>query len=78
MGTKTREDKPTPILLESGDILVMSGSCRRNFHGVPRILENSCPDYLLTNDPSFEAYSNYIKSARINVNVRQVFHSTEE
>ncbi|KAI1315981.1 hypothetical protein EDD11_010563 [Mortierella claussenii] len=46
LGGSTREQVPTPILLQSGDILVMTGPCRSAFHGVPRIIEDTLPSYL--------------------------------
>jgi alkylated DNA repair protein alkB homolog 1 len=34
IGGLTREERATPIILRSGDVLVMSGPrCRRAFHG---------------------------------------------
>ncbi|KAF9985145.1 hypothetical protein BGZ75_003320 [Mortierella antarctica] len=33
LGASTRETPPTPVLLQSGDILVMTGPCRSAFHG---------------------------------------------
>jgi hypothetical protein len=39
IGTETRSTVPLPILLRSGDMVIMSGPCRRVFHGVPRIFE---------------------------------------
>lgn len=34
IGGLTRDDPPTPILLRSGDVVVMSGPvCRRAYHG---------------------------------------------
>ncbi|KAJ3298344.1 hypothetical protein HK104_010809 [Borealophlyctis nickersoniae] len=80
IGTTSRDDAPTGIILRSGDVLVMSGPARKAFHGVPRILENSLPDYLAKDpegDPSrdsdWDLFSDYLSTARINVNVRQVF-----
>lgn len=75
MGTLDREDEPAPILLESGDIVILSGTSRRAFHGVPRILERTCPDYLTQSEssPAFKPYAEFIQSARININIRQVF-----
>ncbi|KAI9338590.1 hypothetical protein DFJ73DRAFT_614606, partial [Zopfochytrium polystomum] len=90
MGLQTREEAaPTPIILRSGDIVVMSGPCRRNFHGVPRILADTLPAYLRARSPlgddtkndddygapdaEWEIYGEYLETSRINVNVRQVF-----
>lgn len=41
LGGPTREQSPTPILLQSGDILVMTGPCRSAFHGNPQFLQNN-------------------------------------
>ncbi|KAG6334374.1 hypothetical protein ID866_4713 [Astraeus odoratus] len=47
IGGLTRDVEPTPILLRSGDVVIMSGpACRRAYHGVPRILENTLPQHL--------------------------------
>ena len=33
IGGPTRDTEPIPILLRSGDLLIMSGPCRRAYHG---------------------------------------------
>ena len=38
IGGKTKQVKPVPILLQSGDVVIMSGESRLAYHGVPRIL----------------------------------------
>ncbi|KIY50920.1 hypothetical protein FISHEDRAFT_38493 [Fistulina hepatica ATCC 64428] len=77
IGGTTRETPPTPILLRSGDIVVMAGpACRRAYHGVPRILDDSLPPSLAPcedSDPDWTPYGEYMSAARININVRQVF-----
>ncbi|KAI0031696.1 hypothetical protein K488DRAFT_51500 [Vararia minispora EC-137] len=76
IGGLTRDVPPVPILLRSGDVVIMSGpACRRAYHGVPRILENTLPSHLhvTSSDEDWTPYAEYLKSARINVNVRQVF-----
>ncbi|OCH83880.1 hypothetical protein OBBRIDRAFT_474804 [Obba rivulosa] len=76
IGGLTRDVAPTPILLRSGDVVVMSGpACRRAYHGIPRILEGTLPPHLHTSmsGDSWEVYEEYLRRARINVNVRQVF-----
>lgn len=40
IGGKSKEDTPLPILLESGDILVMSDESRFNYHAVPRVFKS--------------------------------------
>lgn len=88
LGGTTRETPPTAVMLRSGDALIMSGGCRRAFHGVPRIVEGSLPAYLQDSakwsdgdvDKSNDAvcqdwrlFANYLATTRININVRQVF-----
>lgn len=80
VGGLTRDVVPVPILLRSGDIIVMSGpTCRRAFHGVPRILEGTLPTYLdegtTVTGGTWAPYAQYMRNARININVRQVFPS---
>ncbi|PLW36840.1 hypothetical protein PCASD_15286 [Puccinia coronata f. sp. avenae] len=71
----SREEEPLAIKLESGDGLIMSGDSRRYFHGVPRIIEHSLPDWLQeTGHPPLPPWSEWFrKGGRINLNVRQVF-----
>lgn len=38
IGGKSKQIKPTPILLRSGDVVIMSSEARLSYHGVPRIL----------------------------------------
>ena len=78
VGGLTRDVAPIPILLRSGDIIVMSGPvCRRAYHGVPRILEGTLPVYLgegtNIDDELWTPYARYMDTTRININVRQVF-----
>ncbi|KIY69975.1 hypothetical protein CYLTODRAFT_442295 [Cylindrobasidium torrendii FP15055 ss-10] len=75
IGGQTRDTEPVPILLRSGDVVIMSGpACRRAYHGVPRILEGTLPPHLHDEcDENWAPYLEYLKTARINVNVRQVF-----
>lgn len=43
------------------------------FPGVPRILENTLPEHLQSETSEWQPYADYMKSTRININVRQVF-----
>lgn len=43
LGGKHRGILPTPIFLNSGDIIIQEGETRCCFHSVPRIIENSSP-----------------------------------
>ncbi len=78
IGGLTRDTEPLPILLRSGDVLIMSGpACRRAYHGVPRIFEGTLPTYLNEVDQEdqeeWEPYREFMRTTRININVRQVF-----
>ncbi|KDQ14571.1 hypothetical protein BOTBODRAFT_32704 [Botryobasidium botryosum FD-172 SS1] len=78
IGGLTRDVEPVPILLRSGDVVVMSGpGCRRAYHGVPRILEDTLPKHLAASsedgDYDWGPFGEYMRTARINVNARQVF-----
>ncbi|EXX51942.1 uncharacterized protein OCT59_023028 [Rhizophagus irregularis] len=76
IGGPTKDIAPIALYLRSGDISIMCGPCRTNFHGVPRILEGTLPKYLEPNyddDPEWKIYGDFMSSSRINVNVRQVF-----
>lgn len=42
IGGRTRQTPPTPILVRSGDAVIMSGESRYCFHGIPLILP---PDF---------------------------------
>ena len=75
IGGQTRDSEPTPILLRSGDAVIMSGPvARRAYHGVPRILEETLPPHLQASpEDGWEPFKSYLETTRINVNVRQVF-----
>ncbi|KAH7922835.1 hypothetical protein BV22DRAFT_1113694 [Leucogyrophana mollusca] len=78
MGGLTRDTEPIPILLRSGDVVIMSGpGCRRAYHGVPRVLENTLPPHFDSTDGELEGdwepFKAYMQTTRININVRQVF-----
>jgi DNA alkylation damage repair protein AlkB len=64
------------VHLRSGDALLMSKESRFAWHGVPKILPNSCPTYLASwpaEDNQYEEWRNWMKNKRINLNVRQMF-----
>ncbi|GAA5815660.1 hypothetical protein MFLAVUS_009173 [Mucor flavus] len=66
------------VSLRSGDIIVMTGPCRKAFHGVPLILENTLPDYLsnkneYSDSPDWKLFGDYMSTSRINLNIRQVY-----
>jgi len=44
IGGVSRRDPTSPLLLHSGDVLVMGGPSRLRFHGVTRILPGTAPE----------------------------------
>jgi alkylated DNA repair protein alkB homolog 1 len=77
LGGVSREDAVLPFHLRSGDLFIMSESCRRNYHGVPKIYSGALSSPLThPGDRDSEAglVAELMKDARLNLNVRQVFH----
>lgn len=69
------------IRLRSGDAVLMSGKSRYAWHGVPKVIEGTCPAWM-ENWPSradkhdggrFEQWRGWMKGKRVNLNVRQMF-----
>lgn len=83
IGGQKKDVAPTPILLRSGDAVMMTGESRLCYHGVGGILSASAEEYL-TGDKPFVTFtgegmdaadryvSEYLQLHRINMNVRQV------
>ena len=46
IGGLSRRDPTSPIMLRSGDVLIMGGPSRLRFHGVTRILPGTAPEEL--------------------------------
>jgi len=67
--------------LRSGDAVLMSGQSRYAWHGVPKVLEGTCPEWMAdwpcsgTDDEKaqFERWKGWMRGKRINLNVRQMF-----
>ncbi|EFE40988.1 hypothetical protein TRV_04279 [Trichophyton verrucosum HKI 0517] len=68
------------IRLRSGDAVYMDGASRVSWHGVPRILPDTCPSWLQDwpGDASkkgggrFQQWSGWMAAKRVNLNVRQM------
>ncbi|XP_051116373.1 alpha-ketoglutarate-dependent dioxygenase alkB [Andrographis paniculata] len=78
LGGKSREDPPIAMFLRSGDAVLMAGEARECFHGVPRIFTDQEHAEISHLEPHFAgeddlSYLNYLKTSRININIRQVF-----
>ncbi|XP_039249443.2 nucleic acid dioxygenase ALKBH1-like [Styela clava] len=67
IGGEEKDIKPIPLLLRSGDVLIMSGKARTAYHAVPRIMPSTRLKF--END---DFLSFYLQNARININIRQV------
>ncbi|TVY33556.1 Alpha-ketoglutarate-dependent dioxygenase [Lachnellula subtilissima] len=62
------------LLLRSGDVVYMDGESRYAWHGVPKIMQGTCPKYLQSwPGKDFPAYEGWMGNRRINLNVRQMF-----
>ncbi|KAF3623481.1 Alpha-ketoglutarate-dependent dioxygenase alkB [Capsicum chinense] len=78
IGGKSREIPPLAMFVRSGDVILMAGQARECFHGVPRIFtdrehaEISSLE-LKFSDEEHSAFLEYIRTSRININIRQVF-----
>ena len=76
------------LRLRSGDGVYMSGPARFAWHGVPKIIPDTCPDWMKEwpAQPSsadggvdeFEAWRGWMGGKRINLNVRQMFDNKME
>ncbi|KAG1395684.1 hypothetical protein G6F60_010092 [Rhizopus arrhizus] len=58
-------------------------SLRKAFHGVPRIIEGSLPNYLsneneYNDSPNWKLFGEFMSTSRINLNIRQVYPPGEE
>ncbi|KAL9256997.1 Alpha-ketoglutarate-dependent dioxygenase alkB-like protein [Drosera capensis] len=79
LGGRSREDEHIAMFLRSGDIVLMAGEARECFHGVPRIFTDKLHSEIapieehLLNDEEDSCFLEYIRTSRININIRQVF-----
>lgn len=78
LGGKSRQDPPVAMFLRSGDIVLMAGEARECFHGVPRIFTDEEKAEINPLELQFSQQNDlclleYIRTSRININVRQVF-----
>uniref|UniRef100_A0A8R1E0F7 Fe2OG dioxygenase domain-containing protein n=1 Tax=Caenorhabditis japonica TaxID=281687 RepID=A0A8R1E0F7_CAEJA len=67
-GGKTLSEKPIPIWLRNGDILVMHGEQRLVYHAVPCIGAGEGETFESTNKP----LEQYLNTSRVNITIRQV------
>jgi len=77
LGGGEPEDAKQYLLLRirSGDAIYMTKDSRFAWHGVPKVLEGTCPDYLAdwpAQDGQYEEWRGWMRNKRINLNVRQM------
>ncbi len=85
IGGQTKLIEPKAILLSSGDAIIMSGTSRLCYHGVPCIIPSHVDQFLTSRndaltqcllscdfDPEYENIMKYLSENRINLNARQV------
>lgn len=73
------------IRLRSGDAVLMSGESRYAWHGVPKVVEGTCPTWMESwpaseegeagegDENLYEEWKGWMKGKRVNLNVRQMF-----
>uniref|UniRef100_T1IYE7 Fe2OG dioxygenase domain-containing protein n=1 Tax=Strigamia maritima TaxID=126957 RepID=T1IYE7_STRMM len=76
LGGQTKSEEPSAMMLNSGDVVVMSGQSRLSYHAVPKILSSEATPWLeLENHeqerPEWIHVKKVICQSRINLNVRQ-------
>ncbi|KAI1097546.1 hypothetical protein F4804DRAFT_327338 [Jackrogersella minutella] len=73
---KESSEKPYLLLrLRSGDAIYMAQESRFAWHGVPKVLKGTCPDFLAdwpAEHGKFEEWKGWMRKKRINLNVRQM------
>ncbi|KAK5996598.1 Alpha-ketoglutarate-dependent dioxygenase abh1 [Cladobotryum mycophilum] len=77
LSDKDKDKKYLLLRLRSGDAIYMTQESRYAWHGVPKVLKGTCPDYLAEwpatgENSEFEEWRGWMQSKRINLNVRQV------
>lgn len=63
------------LRIRSGDAIYMTQEARYAWHGVPKVLKGTCPDYLQdwpAEDGKYEEWRGWMANKRINLNVRQM------
>lgn len=88
LGGLTIDEKPTAVVIHSGDVVIMSKESRLSYHAVPRIVKTekqmwndfNCESdvpldselSMYTSQSNFNEFQDYLEGLRINLNVRQV------
>ncbi|QSZ36128.1 hypothetical protein DSL72_007253 [Monilinia vaccinii-corymbosi] len=72
LGNPKSDKDHIAIRLRSGDVLYMQEESRFAWHGVPKIIPGTCPEYLAQLKLNINNSSQFMVDKRINLNVRQV------
>ncbi|KAJ9612647.1 hypothetical protein H2200_004244 [Cladophialophora chaetospira] len=77
------EGTAVPVRLRSGDAVLMSGASRYAWHGVPRILAGTCPEWLrdwpdVPGQGPYRSWRGWMNNKRINLNVRQITETSRD
>lgn len=72
LGNPDSEKDHIAIRLRSGDVLYMQKESRFAWHGVPKIIPGTCPEYLTQLELDIRDFPQFMVDKRINLNVRQV------
>lgn len=73
-GAPHGEPRVVVLRLRSGDAVLMSGESRYAWHGVPKVVEGSCPDWMQDwPGEQYPEWKGWMKGKRVNLNVRQMF-----
>lgn len=73
------EPRVATLRLRSGDAVLMSGESRYAWHGVPKVIPDTCPvpmeDWPAVPDAlkEYEHWRGWMKGKRVNINIRQMF-----
>ncbi|KAJ4305996.1 hypothetical protein N0V88_000787 [Collariella sp. IMI 366227] len=63
------------LRLKSGDAIYMTKESRFAWHGVPKVMKGTCPEYLEdwpADGGEYEEWKGWMRNKRINLNVRQM------
>ncbi|TFB03060.1 Alpha-ketoglutarate-dependent dioxygenase abh1 [Trichoderma ghanense] len=76
-GGKGEKKKYLLLRLRSGDAIYMTQESRYAWHGVPKVMKGTCPEYLADwpagrEDGEYEEWKGWMQNKRINLNVRQM------
>lgn len=66
------------LRLESGDVVYMAGESRYAWHGVPKIIPDTTPEYLAYwPGKMYQDWNGWMSKKRINLNIRQMFEKAD-